>query len=124
MTPLKQMAFRVLALTVGRCNPNWLRRLIQKLFITGKAVTGATFTRTIRFTADSIEMTDAIDLHGLGRPKAVVAVPESTSIYVASSNSFQTSNLLPVRHLEPLLAALQTQGRGSETFSVKFPPPS
>src|SRR5205814_1907521 len=37
MSPVKQIVFRLLALTIGRCNPNWLRLLIQKLFITGKA---------------------------------------------------------------------------------------
>lgn len=124
MTPLKQIGFRLLALTVGRWNSNWLRRLVQKLFITGKPATKATFARTIRFAEDVIEITDAIDLHGASRPKAVIAAPESTSIYVAGSNSFQASNLLPVRRLDQLLAALQSNGSGSETFSLKFPPAS
>jgi hypothetical protein len=120
MTPAKQMVFRLLALTIGRCNPNWLRLLIQKLFITGKAATDATFARTIRFGANAIEITDEIDLHGAGRPVAVIASPDSTSIYVASSNAFQAANLLPVRRLESLLAALREKGRGSETFIVRF----
>ncbi|MGO8837793.1 MAG: hypothetical protein ACLQAH_14605 [Limisphaerales bacterium] len=120
MTPARQMVFRLLALTLGRCNPNWLRVLIQKLFITGKAATDATFARTIRFGAGTIEITDEIDLHGAGRPVAVVASPDSTSIYVASSNSFQAANLLPVRRLENLLAALREKGRGSETFAVRW----
>jgi hypothetical protein len=122
MTPAKQMVFRLLALTLGRCNPNLLRLLIQKLFITGKAATDATFARTIRFGADTIEITDEIDLHGAGRPVAVIASPDSTSIYVASSNSFQAVNLLPVRRLEGLLAALCEKGRGSETFVARFLP--
>ena len=121
MTPVKQMVFRLLALTLGRCNPNWLRLLIQKLFITGKAATDATFARSIRFGADAIEITDEIDLHGAGRPVAVIAAPDSTSIYVASSNSFQAANLLPVRRLENLLAALREKGQGSETFAVRLP---
>ena len=124
MTPARQMVFRLLALTIGRCNPNWLRLLIQKLFITGKAATDAMFARTIRFGADTIEITDEIDLHGVGRPVAVIAAPDSTSIYVASSNSFQAANLLPVRRLENLLAALRERGQGSETFAVHFPPAS
>jgi hypothetical protein len=121
MTPAKQMVFRLLALTIGRCNPNWLRLLIQKLFITGRAVTDATFARTIRLDGDVIEITDEIDLHGAGRPVAVIAAPDSTSIYVASSNAFQAANLLPVRRLEGLLAALREKGRGSEKFVVRFP---
>ena len=122
MTPARQMMFRLLALTLGRCNPNWLRLLIQKLFITGKAATNATFARTLRFGADAIEITDEIDLHGAGRPVAVIAAPDSTSIYVASSNSFQAANLLPVRRMEGLLSALREKGRGSENFVVSFPP--
>jgi hypothetical protein len=120
MTPVKQMVFRLLALTVGRCNPNWLRRLIQKLFITGKAVTPATFTRTIHFADEAIEITDAMDLHGAGTASRVIAAPESTSIYVASSNSFQASNLLSVRRLDQLLTGLRNSGSGSETFTIKF----
>jgi hypothetical protein len=122
MTPAKQMVFRLLALTIGRCNPNWLRLLIQKLFITGKAATNATFARTIRFGADTIEITDEVDLHGAGRPVAVIAAPDSTSIYVASSNSFQAANLLPVRRLDILLTQLRGSGRGKEIYVVKFQP--
>jgi hypothetical protein len=122
MTPARQMVFRLLALTIGRCNPNWLRLLIQKLFITGRTATDATFARTIRFGGDTIDITDEIDLHGAGRPVAVIASPDSTSIYVASSNSFQATNLLPVRRLEGLLAALREKGSGSETFAVRFVP--
>ena len=114
------MVFRLLALTIGRCNPNWLRLLIQKLFITGKATTPATFERTIRFRDDAIEISDAIDLHGAEQPTAIVAAPDSTSIYVASSNSFQAANLLPVRRLDELLAALRRDGRGQETIVIPF----
>jgi hypothetical protein len=120
MTPVKQMVFRLLALTIGRCHPNLLRRLIQKLFITGKAATNATFARTIRFTGAAIEITDAIDLHGVGRPVAVIASPDSTSIYVASSNSFQATNLLPLRRLEVLRDKLLKDGRGSQTYALKL----
>jgi len=120
MTPVKQMVFRLLALTIGRCHPNLLRRLIQKLFITGKAATNATFARTIRFAGETIEISDAIDLHGVGRPVAVIASPDSTSIYVASSNSFQATNLLPVRQLEVLTEKLLKDDRGSQTYALKF----
>lgn len=124
MTPLKQMVFRVLALTLGRINPNWLRLVIQKLFITGKAVTAATFSRTIRLAGDRVEIIDEIDLGRVGRVAEAVAAPDSTSIYVASSNSFQAANLLPVRRLDQLLAQLRASGRGRETFTVQLPPQS
>jgi hypothetical protein len=124
MTPLKQMIFRLLALTIGRVNPNWLRSVVQKLFITGKAVTAATFSRTIRFSEKAVEIADEIDLKNVGRAVEAVTAPDSTSIYVASSNPFQAANLLPVRRLENLLAQLRESGRGAETLTVRFPPES
>jgi hypothetical protein len=124
MTPLKQMIFRLLTLTIGRANPNWMRSVVQKLFITGKAVTDATFSRTIRFSKNAVEIADEIDLKNVGRAAEAVTAPDSTSIYVASSNPFQAANLLPVRRLENLLAQLRESGRGSETLTVRFPPES
>ena len=120
MTPVKQMVFRVLALTLGRLNPNWLRLVVQKLFITGKPVTAATFKRTIRIGSGSVAITDEVALNGVGKPVAVLAAPESTSIYIASSNPFQAANLLPVRRLEQLLAALQSTGSGAETVTIEL----
>ena len=120
MTPVKQMIFRVLALTIGRLNPNWLRLVVQKLFITGKPATVATFRRLIRLRPDAVEITDEVALNGVGRPMAVLAAPEATSIYIASSNPFQMNNLLPVRRLEKLLADLQQTGRGSETAVIRL----
>jgi hypothetical protein len=122
MTPLKQMVFRALTLTVGRLNPNWLRMFIQKLFITGKSTTGFDFSRTIRFSENAVEIVDEIDLKNVGRAAEVVAASDSTSIYVASSNPFQAANLLPVRRLEKLLAQLRENGCGSETLTVQLPP--
>lgn len=124
MTPFKQMVFRLLALTVGRANPNWLRLLIQKLFITGKAATQASYSRTIRLTGTSLEVVDEIDLRGLGRAAEVMAAPDSTSIYVASSNSFQAANLQPIRRLDQLLEQLRQRGQGKETLTVQLPRPS
>jgi hypothetical protein len=118
MTPVKQMVFRLLALTLGQLNPNWLRLLVQKLFITGKLTTAARFRRVIRLGADRVEITDEVTLNGVGRPVAVLAAPESTSIYVASSNPYQAINLLPVRRLESLLRGLQQTGQGRETVTI------
>lgn len=123
MTPLKQMVFRLLALTLGQLNPNWLRQLVQKLFITGKLTTAAHFRRVIRLGPHQVEITDEITLNGVGRPVAVMATPESTSIYVASSNPYQAINLLPVRRLEALLRGLQQSGHGQETLVVPVSSP-
>lgn len=122
MTPLKQIVFRLLSLTLGRLNPNWLRILIQKIFITGKPVIAATFRRTFRFQADGIEVTDEIDLKDFGgEPRAVLLSPDSTSIYVANSNTYQATNLLPLRRLDQLLAGLRQSRFGKETWRIEYP---
>lgn len=121
MTPLKQMVFRVLALTIGRVNPNWLRLIVQKLFITGKATTEATFTRTLRLTATGVEVTDEVQRSGGPAVTAVLAAPDSTSIYVASSNPFQAANLLPVRRLDKLKNELLKTGQGIQTVLISCP---
>lgn len=122
MTPFKQMVFRLLSITLGRLNPNWLRLLIQTLFITGKPVTESTFKRVIRFGGDEIEITDEIELRNAPAPPvAVLAAPDATSIYVANSNTAQAANLLPVRRLDQLLAGLRKSGQGRETVKVPLP---
>lgn len=130
MTPLKQIVFRLLSMSLGRIDPNWLRLLIQKLFITGKPTTPSTFRRTIRLSHDRVEITDHITLRNPpAPPRAVLATPDSTSIYVANSNTYQASNLLPVRRLESLLAGLRQSGTGEERHVVfldapRPPPPA
>lgn len=122
MSPLKQTIFRLLSMTLGRIDPNWLRLLVQKLFITGRPVTDSTFTRTIRFLEAEIEITDEIHIRGVkALPSAVLASPDTTSIYVANSNTYQATNLLPVRKLDRLLAGLRQEGMGRETHRVKLP---
>ena len=122
MTPLKQIVFRLLSMTLGRIDPDWLRILIQKLFITGKPLTESTFKRTIQFGAAELGITDEIQLKNPSAPpRAVFASPDTTSIYVANSNTYQATNLLPVRRLETLLAGLRASGTGRETFIVKLP---
>jgi hypothetical protein len=122
MTPLKQIVFRALALTIGRLNPNLLRLLIQRLFITGKPATRSTFRRTILFQPGRIAITDEVRLQSAGAaPTGVFASPDATSIYVANSNTYQATNLLPVRRLERLLGELRAGGAGAETFVIDLP---
>jgi hypothetical protein len=117
MTPFKQIVFRILTLTLGRISPSMFRILIQKLFITGKPRTESRFERIIRFRGNSIEIEDRIHLDGTPPGlESVVAAPDSTSIYVANSNTYQATNLLPLRHLDDLRNELANKGTGTETF--------
>jgi hypothetical protein len=122
MTPLKQMVFRILNLTLGRLNPNWLRLVIQKLFITGKPATSSTFARTLRMDEDGVAITDTLELRdSWPAPYEMASAPDATSIYIASSNSFQLTNLLPIRRFPEAALELQASGKTTLAFKARFP---
>jgi len=98
-SPLKQIVFRLLNLTVARVSPNLLRLIIQKLFITGKAQSPCKFRRVIKFEGDRMEVADYIDSNGM-KMEAVAIGSDATSIYVANSNVYQDSVLTPWKQLD------------------------
>jgi hypothetical protein len=106
-SPLKQMAFRALNLTVGRMDADLMRRTLQKVLITGKPRTPARFQRRIRFTEDRVTVLDSIDLSATGYQLVRLSIgSDATSIYVANSNTFQESMLLPWLDLPAEVALL------------------
>lgn len=96
-SPVKQMAFRGMNMTVGRFAAHLVRPMLQKVLITGKPRTEATFTRKIELGDDNVVVRDVLDLSGESKLRAAdIAVgSDATSIYVANSNTFQESVLLP-----------------------------
>src|SRR5690606_37613503 len=95
-TPFKQLVFRVLLLTIGRFNANMVRSLLQKILITGKARVPIRWHRAIKFDDDSINITDRVEVQEKGiRFKRLASGSDATSIYVANSNVYQDSVLLP-----------------------------
>lgn len=122
MTPLKQIAFRLLSITLGAINPNWLRRLVQALIITGKSTTRSTFERVVWLLPDRLELTDRITVRGQrSSVRQVVAAPDATSIYVANSNTYQDTNLLPVRRLDSVRDSILARGCGEESITIPLP---
>ena len=122
MTPLKQIVFRILSISLSRLNPNWLRILVQRLFITGKPTTKSRFRREVHFRDGGLAIADEIELVGEnGGIRAVLAAPDATSIYVANSNTYQATNLLPVRRLDKILGDLRNSKRGMESVAVAVP---
>jgi hypothetical protein len=121
MTPLKHMLFRILVLTIGRLNPNWVRILIQKLFITGKVASDIRFNRVIQLHDDRVEIIDSLEGKPLDKKFKIISTPDATSIYVANSNTFQLANLLPVRPLHDLERSFTSSGSGREVFTVTLP---
>ena len=116
-SPVKQIAFRGMNLSVGRLGPNAVRAILQKVLITGKPRTDVRFERTVEFGDESIEIRDSIDASKTStRFEDLAAGSDATSIYVANSNTFQESVLLPWTELGQHVGTLNSKRK------VEFPP--
>ncbi len=120
-TPAKQIVFRVLNLTLGRWFPNLLRLLLQKKLIVGKPRTEFRYERRIRFKDDTLEITDTVTRpRGESLLKSVHAGSDATSIYVANSNVYQESVLLPWRNLgKEFVREVNQTGRATRHHKVR-----
>jgi hypothetical protein len=106
-SPVKQILFRGMNLTVGRFGAHVVRPILQAILITGKPRTDVGFTRKFVFGDDSIEITNTVDNRKASLTFRELAVgSDSTSIYVANSNTFQESVLLPWQDLSHHVAEL------------------
>lgn len=121
-TPLKQIVFRGMNLTLGRFAPNLLRSMLQKKLIVGKPRTGYRYERRIRFDESAVTITDT-----LTRPESepsiesVHAGSDATSIYVANSNVYQESVLLPWRDLgEEFAKNANATGKAVARHEIQF----
>ncbi|HQB45171.1 MAG TPA: hypothetical protein PLV85_16285, partial [Polyangiaceae bacterium] len=113
-SPAKQIAFRSVNMTVGRLSANALRATLQKVLITGKPWSDARFHRTIELLEDDVVVRDTIDLGGKEMEVTRVMVgSDATSIYVANSNTYQESVLLPWREYPMAAESLRAQGRAT-----------
>lgn len=117
-TPFRQILFRILNLTIGRFHPNLLRSILQKILITGKRRTKYEFAREIAFDETGVTVTT-----GLRAPEGEAGLEslhigsDATSIYVANSNVYQRSVLLPWHRLDEMRLAINE--RGEETCYVR-----
>ncbi|MCK5146484.1 hypothetical protein KAR48_06985 [bacterium] len=96
-TPLTQILFRLILITVGRFSPNLLRSLLQKILITGKSRLPLKFERKISFEPEQIVIEDTIS-GSIDTLRRISVGSDATSIYVANSNVYQESVLLPWKH--------------------------
>lgn len=106
-SPVKQMAFRGMNISVGRLGPNVVRGILQKVLITGKPRTDVTFKRSFKFEDDRIVIQNTVDASTTDLEfKSMATGSDATSIYVANSNTFQESVLLPWNDLDHHVATL------------------
>lgn len=119
-TPFKQVLFRLFLLTLGRFNANAVRSALQKVLIVQKAPLPIRFRRRIVAGEDGISITDEVRKPSLLKFKRLSAGTDATSIYVANSNVFQESVLVPWRNFSDAdLAELNRTGRLKRTIQIK-----
>ena len=101
-------------ISVGRFGANAVRAILQKVLITGKPRTDVRFVREIRFGADDIAIADTIDASAAPSKLTfsdLSVASDATSIYVANSNVFQESVLMPWTDIDPADVANLNQTR-------------
>lgn len=95
MTPLNLMILRVVMLTVGRFFPNLIRKLLQKLLITGKKPAPFRFHRHFRWQDGHWQLMDDLKTDSWQTVQSVGMGCDQTSIYVVMSRTFQMGQLQP-----------------------------
>ncbi|NEQ33529.1 MAG: hypothetical protein F6K04_21465, partial [Leptolyngbya sp. SIO4C5] len=107
MTPLNLMILRVVMLTVGRFSPNLIRKLLQKVLITGKKPAPFEFVRAFRWQNGQWHVTDELRTDNWDAVVSGGIGVDQTSIYVVMSRTFQRGQLQPWLDLTPQIRQLQ-----------------
>jgi hypothetical protein len=94
MTTFNLVVLRVLMFTAGRFNPDLVRKLLQKLLITGKKPAPLTFERTIAWRGDDrLAVTDQLHTQSWDGVREVGIGASQTSIYVVMSRTYQAGQM-------------------------------
>jgi hypothetical protein len=111
-SPVKQAAFRAMNLTIGRVSGNLVRKTVQRVLITGKPRTEVRYVRSFVFGPDEIVIQDVLELgKGAVTLERLAIGSDATSMYVANSNVFQESVLLPWVDLSEHVPSINATGR-------------
>ena len=112
MSPLKLVALRLFMVTVGRWCRTFVRKLLQRRLITGAAAAPLTLTRTIERTGSGFRVTDVVERQpGAPRVARLSLGVGQTSSYIAVSQPFDPSWLIPWTDLNSHVAALNDTDR-------------
>ena len=95
MTTFNLVVLRALMFTVGRFNPDLVRKLLQKLLITGKAPAPLHFKRTLSWQDGQLAVRDELTADSWTNVRAVGIGASQTSIYVVMSRTWQAGQLQP-----------------------------
>lgn len=120
-SPGKQMAFRAMNLTVGRLHPDLVRRSLQKILITGKPRSEVRFSRRVVLEERCVTIYDTVDLSAVDFDlRRLSRGSDATSIYVANSNTYQDSVVLPWTHLSSKEVSHLNQKRKVELAPIRI----
>jgi hypothetical protein len=96
MTTFNLVVLRFLMFTVGRFFPDLIRKLLQKMLITGKKPAPFRFERTMTWGDGKLHVADVLTARkGWGAARAVGLGGAQTSIYVVMSRTYQAGQLQP-----------------------------
>jgi hypothetical protein len=101
MTPFNLVALRFLMLSVGRFFPDLIRKLLQRVLITGKTPAPFEFTRRLIREGTALRVVDEIRGPSWRDVVAAGCGASQTSIYVVMSRTYQDGQLQLWRDLTP-----------------------
>ncbi len=107
LSPMKMIVLRCVMLTVGRAFPNAVRRLLQRLLVTGKSRAPFRFKRMIAWEQDGLKVYDEVRANrGWQAVKRAGIGGHQTSIAVVMSRVFEPSQLQPWQDISDRLKDL------------------
>lgn len=94
-TPVRFIVFRLVMLSIGWYEPlaYWMKGMIRKLLMLGGRPLPVRYTREVKLTTDTIEVTTEIRLDGDVRVKGLLIGDEFPARYVPQSRYFQPQEL-------------------------------
>ena len=95
MTTFKLVLLRTVMFTVGRFFPDTIRKLLQKMLITGKKPAPFRFLRKLRWENERLRVIDELSARSWQKVRAVGIGGSQTSIYVVMSRTYQAGQLQP-----------------------------
>lgn len=107
MNSVNLIGLRLVMLSVGRFFPNLIRRILQKILITGKKPTSFSFQRRLSWQNDHWQVYDELKADSWVNVKSAAIGVDQTSIYVVMSRTFQSGQLQPYWDLTAKMKHLQ-----------------
>jgi hypothetical protein len=93
MTTANLLVLRLVMMTGGRWFPDLIRRLLQKMLITGKAEAPFRFERRFSWRDGALTVDDRLEADDWAQAASVMLGGDQTSIYVVMSRTFQAAQM-------------------------------